>query len=318
VGNVLKKSMIDQSEFLSKFPFTADQLANISAVSLVLHEGRSIGAVKYGEIVVTVGDADTKEIEDAEWSEQGTRGPATGSRERSQGAQTPADPHRAVSGRRRTRYQAEVKELRGQYPDIYFRIDDSGLWIVVPAFPLGTSGPQLTMIIAVPDDPNIRILTWAFWTSDTLNSWVGHRHTNYPDGSVCAFSPEGGAWKDGDPLVSYLDRICEWSFRHVFCWLEGYWPGPQDAMCRYYRISEGRIQESCFCHSGKTYFECCRPLDLLGSCVSDREEFMANCNGLDIGEQRPAKQLYNFVIGLRTKLPKMKKVHLWLAQALGR
>jgi hypothetical protein len=315
VGNVLKRSLVSQCQILSLFSFTANQLANVRAVGLALHEGRGIGANKFGEIVILNHDEIEKEIDNDRRPEKGTRGSATGSRERSQGTQAPADSTRSLGGRRRARYQAEVRELRWQYPGTYFRIDDSGLWIVVPAFPLGTSGPQLIQITAVPDDPNIRILTWAFWISDDRCAWVGHRHTNYPDGSVCAFPPDGGAWKDGDPLVRYVDRICEWSARHIFCWLDGYWPGPQDAICRYYRVGEGRAQELCFCHSGKTYFECCRPLDLLQSCASDRELFKSNCNGLDIGEQRPPKQLYEYAIGSRQKLPKMRKVHIWLAQA---
>jgi hypothetical protein len=318
VGNASEKLLIDQSEFLSQFPFSPDQLAKVRAVGGALHEGRLIGADNHGEIVVLEDDAGEKETDNARRSEEGTRGSASGSGERPPGPQAPAHSSRSVGGRRRAHYQAEVKTLRPQYPGTHFRIDDLGLWIVVPAFPVGRSGPQLTLIMAVPDDPNVRILTWAFWASDTHCSWVGHRHTNYPDGSACAFAPDGGAWSDGEPLVSYADRICEWSVRHVFCWLEGYWPGPQDAMCRYYRVREGRPQERCFCHSGKTYFECCRPLDLLQSRTSDREEFMSNCNGLDIGEQRPAKQLYDFAMGLRPKPPKMKKVHLWLPQALGR
>lgn len=323
VDGMLKTELVSECSFLQSFPFSEATLAQVRLTGLAIHEGRPIGAGQSGEVeILVVEDQAEKEMSNEQWKAEGTSGPAAGSREGQRArSQAAPDPARSFVGPRRPFYQSQLASVRAAYPGTKCRGEKSGIWFVVPAFPAGRAGPQATFLIAIPDNRKAPILTWAFWSGTRQAAWIGHRHTNYPCGSVCAFPIHGGFWSDGDPMVRYIDRLCEWGSRHLFLHVAGYWPGPQDSLgqqfqsaaARYYRLSTGLPHELCFCGKGGEYFDCCRDLDLEKASPSDRASFMENCSNLDIGEQKPDQMINRFAIGVRRKLPVMKRVHPWLS-----
>ena len=321
---MLKTELVSECDFLQNFPFSDAALAQVRRIGLAIHSGQKIGAGRSGEVEILASEDQTeKELFDEQWKEEGAPGPAAGPREGQRARpQAAPDRSRTVVGGRRTVYQPDLASVRAAYPGTWRRGEKSGIWFVVPAFPVGKAGPQAAFLIAIPDDPGARILAWAFWKGNRQTAWIGHRHTNYPCGSVCAFPIHGPYWVDGDPLLRYIDRLCEWSLRHLFLHAEGYWPGPQDSLgqefhspsARHYRVQTGLPGELCFCGSGAAYFECCRNQDLNTTTPTDRDAFMSACNGLDVGQQSPDPLLIDFITGKRNKLPKMGRVHPWLMQ----
>ena len=208
---MLKIALEQQGDFLRSFSFSEAALAQIRDVGLAIHHGRPIGAGQFGEIVVLNPEAaDQKETCD-ERREDGAQRPTAGTREGRQGAQAPtAHSRQAVGVPRRRTYWPELQQLKDEYPNSVRVKDRLGIWYMVPVFPLGKAGPCAMMITGIPDDTNARILTWGFWASDRRTAWIGPRHTNYPDGSICAFVENELVWRDGDPLLPYYDNLSEW------------------------------------------------------------------------------------------------------------
>lgn len=308
VENMLVTSLIAQGEFLASFRFSPEQLADVRDIGSLLHQGKAVGALKCGEIVGCPPN-NVKDNDHDEWKAGGSRGSATDSRQRHTGTQTTPNPARPFGGDRRAYYQAQIANLREDYPATKCRGEEKGLWLAVPARPLGRSGPQVVFLCVVPDNPEAPVWCWAFWRNREHCAWIGPRHTNYPDGSVCAFPPNQGYWNDGDSLVSYFDRACEWCLRQLHLCLEGYWPGDQTGMGSYYQLKEGLAREKCFCRSGSEYFECCRDSDLRNLAAGSREAFLSMTRGVDVGRQAPPHQVIQFVIGKRKKFPKIAASH---------
>ena len=106
-------------------------------------------------------------------------------------------------------------------------------------------------------------------------AWIGPRHTNYPDGSICAYEPSDGTWSFGNPLVELFDLYSVWALRHLHLRTFGRWPGPQAVHRPYERLLELNPEEHCGCGSqARTYAECCRPEDFDGDRIRDAVDFM--------------------------------------------
>lgn len=116
---------------------------------------------------------------------------------------------------------------------------------------------------------------WAFWADPmSLPVWIGPRHTNFGDGSICAFEPADGTWAFGDGLVDILDIYTVWALRHLHLRHTARWPGPQSVHRPYERLLEIRPEERCGCPAPQgTYGECCRPRDLARNRIADAVDF---------------------------------------------
>jgi hypothetical protein len=323
---MLKTELVSECCFLQGFPFSEATLAQVRRIGLAIHKSQPIAAGRSGEVkILACEDQTEKELFDEQWKAEGASGPAAGPWEgRRARPQATPDPARSIVGARRSVYQPELASVRAAYPGTKCRGEKSGIWFVVPALPIGRAGPQATFLIAIPDNRRVPISSWAFWKGMRQSAWIGHRHTNYPCGLVCAFPVRGGFWTDGDPLLRYIDRLCEWSLRHLYLHVAGYWPGPQDSLghefrspaARYYRLATGLPEELCFCGSDDEYFECCRRQDAERATPTDRADFLAVCSGLDVGEQVPDEMIIQYVTRKRSKPPKMERVHPWLRTAI--
>jgi hypothetical protein len=119
------------------------------------------------------------------------------------------------------------------------------------------------------------VRSWGFW-GDPLAApvWIGPRHTNFPDGSICAFEPRDGTWIFGDSLVLLLDLYTVWTLRQLHLQVLGRWPGYQAVAHPYERILELREDEYCGCgRTDRLYGECCRDKDLGRNRIADAVSF---------------------------------------------
>lgn len=289
------------------FDLSPDQLAYIGEVGAALFQGRSLQASRNGLIsVMPIVEAHGEKGEENE-QRQGTRRPTTESRERRQGPSSAA--HHTGPVFDRLRYRGQVHGLNEAYPGTRAWCQTDGLWLAIPAHPIGEEGPRATHFVAIPKHRKARIVSWAFWGTGSQAEWIGHRHTNYPDGSVCAFPAQGGFWRDGDPLIDYVDRLSEWTLRQLYYSVHRRWPGSQEGPSAYYRRLETRPGECCpRCGSLKRYEHCCRSLDELDEHPDDRAEFIRRFK-CDVGRQRPHDRVILFAKGERKRPPRMARVH---------
>lgn len=110
--------------------------------------------------------------------------------------------------------------------------------------------------------------------------WIGPRHTNFPDGSICAFDPADSTWVLGDPLVELLDIYTIWAVRHLYLQTFGRWPGRQSVAHAAERVLEFRPDEYCGCAEGhRLYRECCMTKDLARNRIEDSLTFFWRTGG---------------------------------------
>lgn len=164
--------------------------------------------------------------------------------------------------------------LQKIYPGVQLWEQEQGVWVLVESglFP---GLRQHAMFLVGVSYLRATVRSWAFW-GDPLAapSWIGPRHTNFPDGSICAFEPTDGTWLFGEPLVALLDLYTVWAVRHLHLRIFGRWPGPQAVHMPYERVLELNADEHCGCgESNRRYGECCRGKDLTRNRIKDAVEF---------------------------------------------
>ena len=260
------------------------QLAHVREVGLALFQGRGLQAEHGGLINVL----DPKPLQDTKGNIDGTgqefQRSEAGTRQRRQGSPggsrqpwRPSDPHGTVLHRAFLSAEAPAA-LRQHYTGVkrWKELGGKGVWLAVSVFPVGMEGPQADFIIAVPRNPTFRIVAWGFWRMKDGPIWMGPKHTNYPDGSSCAFPVNSGVWTEDHGITAYVDRLAEWSMRHLYLDAEGLWPGPQEGDHIYYRLRHTHPRECCTrCWQLEPYQSCCQALDQKESAAGDREDFIA-------------------------------------------
>jgi hypothetical protein len=175
---------------------------------------------------------------------------------------------------------------------------------------------QATFIIALPYQPGAGPRAWGFWTGARQSRWIGPRHTNFQDGSICAFSPDDGAWSEGGDLRTLIDLYSIWALRHLHLELFNRWPGKQYGLSNadpwvqaYYRQRECNDDELCGCGSEtQRYAECCKRSDLQLDVIQLMSHFLRNIEG-GFSSRRPPTSVVDFVEG-RSALPRISDAHL--------
>lgn len=300
------------------------QLAHVREVGSALFEGRGLQAFDDGviDVVHSTQPQDAKGNFNGE--RQGFQRPTKGSRQGRQGTSggegQPRSPHSLRAVIRRDFLDVEaLTELRRHYSSVrrWKEVSGTGVWLAVSIFPLGRGGPQADLIIAVPRDPAVFILSWGFWRIDGRVVWIGPKHTNYPCGSICAFPAGSGVWTEGHGIRAYVDRLAEWIMRHLYLDAEGLWPGAHEGLHIYYRLRHTHPHECCTrCRSLNRYEECCRGIDQLEVRDRDRGHFV-NLYGCDVGDQRPHSRLFAWAQHMRRHPPSMSRIHPVLRSARG-
>jgi hypothetical protein len=240
-------------------------------------------------VVGIVNDQNEKESED---ERQGTRGSATGSRQGPAGSRRSAGEARA---RLRLLDQkvvqlARLEDLWRAYPTDFIP-GDHGLWIIVRSKPLGNDGPQVTFVIGYAYSAEIEPRAWAFWKLGEFPKFVGPRHTNFPDASICAFGP--GDWDRSDGVLALVDFYSTWIVRQLYFENFGRWPGKQHGASPLYRRTEFSADEWCGCGSGKRYGDCHLTADALLSDEAAQDEHR-KVMGSDYGPRKPPKSIMQF------------------------
>ena len=260
---------------------------------------------------------------------QGPPGPAARSRQGSARRQGAAGrPRKARPGSRvrslRAAYEKQLGELEKAYPTLRHFADDDGMWLLVQSSVLDGLNAEATFLAAVSYHPNVGARSWAFWKMPTGYRWIGDRHTNFFDGSICAFSPaEDDAWSEGCSLVTLIDLYTVWAMRHLHLEIEGRWPGKHYALLNllglpdpYYRLTQVKESELCTCGiHGARYGECCRPSDLKHDFTKVKVDFERRNLGRSIGDRAPPRAVVDFIEGRRS-VPPMREVHEPLREAL--
>lgn len=163
----------------------------------------------------------------------------------------------------RRRYEAELDDIRFAYPGAKIWVYEQGIWLLTESLILEGLTRKATFLTAVPFLQGHRAFAWGYWTTSVSASWIGPRHTNFPDGSVCAFDPKDGTWSIGEPLVKLLDLFTLWALRHLHFEMFDRWPGYQSVPIAYERLAELKDHELCGCDQAHLrYSECCKPRDL--------------------------------------------------------
>lgn len=143
------------------------------------------------------------------------------------------------------------------YPQFYVRFAPQGAWLCGWLRPIPDLPERVFLVIyyplSFPTDPKPRLASWAWWESGV---WVGPRHTNCGDGSICAFDPSDGVWEAGDALWLYMDLMSVWIVRHIFLRRFDRWPGKQVLHTAFERLRDHRPGELCGCRSGLRYEAC--------------------------------------------------------------
>ncbi|RUW53635.1 hypothetical protein EOA32_08610 [Mesorhizobium sp. M1A.F.Ca.ET.072.01.1.1] len=205
------------------------------------------------------------------------------------------------------------------YPTLAVYPDKDGLWLLVKSSILTGLTREATFLVALPYRSGIGPRAWGFWTAtDSRPKWIGPRHTNFQDGSICAFAPDDGAWTEGGDLPTLLDLYTVWAARQLFFEVFGFWPGKQYALIGsplalqvHYRLSECKDNELCGCGSETLrYADCCKPRDSKWNRLQLIKEFMRAIPG-GFASRRPPARVLDFIDG-RAPLPSMADVHLLL------
>lgn len=218
----------------------------------------------------------------------------------------------------RASYEGQVKRLAEAYPTLQTFSDEDGMWLFAKSSIIAGLPRKATFLIALPFKPGPGPRAWGFWTGDAeFSRWIGPRHTNFRDGSICAFAPNEGAWSEGGDLATLLDLYSVWALRHLHLEVLGRWPGKQYGILgadpraeAYYRQRECRDDELCGCGSEtRRYVDCCKASDLQCDFIEAASLFLQHTGGFASRAAPPS--VVNFVQN-RSALPKMSEVHLLL------
>ena len=170
------------------------------------------------------------------------------------------------------KYMGELSKIKEAYPGIQIWEQKDGMWLLCQSALLPDALHSAEFICAIPFGPLKRVRGWGFWNG---GKWIGPRHTNLPDGSICAFELSDGTWVPGDSIIKLLDLYTLWAVRHLHLKDLNRWPGAQVAHYAYERLIELKDDELCGCGSiDKRYGDCCKPKDLKRDRVADATKFI--------------------------------------------
>ena len=186
-------------------------------------------------------------------------------------------------------YFSEIDAILEAYPETQIWKQEGGMWLLSYSSLLTDTLDNAAFLCAIPFLPTISVRSWGFWNS---SSWIGPRHTNPPDGTICAFEPSDGTWFPGDSIVKLLDIYSLWAVRQLHLQRFNHWPGAQVAHNAFERLTEVKEDELCGCGSlYKSYGECCKPKDLKRNQITDAISFILE-GGAD---RQPPAEVVRFI-----------------------
>ena len=191
----------------------------------------------------------------------------------------------------RATYEDEIDAILVAYPKTRVWRQKEGLWLLTPSGLLPGLRQNATFLTGVPFIQSIPVRGWGFWPCSV---WIGPRHTNFPDGSICAYEPSDGTWSVGGSIVELLDLYSVWALRHLYLKRFGRWPGYQAVIHPFERILELGKDEYCGCENRDSlYGDCCRDRDLARNRAADAVNFMLWTGG---GRREPPLAIMRFLL----------------------
>lgn len=301
---------------------TETLLRQIGAV-LDFKEAGSLRVLTRGEIISIRDEPQTKK--DSSNERQRKRRPTAGTRQRPAGWQgapggsRPSGTAPRFGSELRNLYEGQIGLVREAYPSLQVVLDKDGMWLLAKSMVLRGLTREATFLIAIPYRHNLLPRAWGFWTAfGKLPTWIGPRHSNFGDGSICAFAPQDDVWQDGGDLTTLIDLYSVWALRHLHLEVLGRWPGKQytllgtnPALEALYRLSECKDDELCGCGSETLrYRQCCKPKDQKWDRLELIRLFMAAMPG-GFSSRRPPGEVVAFIDG-RAPIPALKDVYIQL------
>jgi len=190
-------------------------------------------------------------------------------------------------------YERELTAVNEAYPGTRILHRKEGLWLLTESTLLPGLCQKAVFLTGIPFTWARIVRSWGFWMGVPLRYpvWIGPRHTNLPDGSICAFEPSDGTWNLGDSLILLLDLYTLWALRHLHLQVFHRWPGRQVAHFIYERLLELQPTEYCGCGSDQFYADCCQEKDLRSNHLLEAMRFYDYGGGL----RTTPDQISNFV-----------------------
>lgn len=233
-----------------------------------------------------------------DYERQGTRrsetrswtGPA-GRQRQTNRYRTPGAAAPSICTELRTHYEGELTAVHEAYPGTKVWHQQEGLWLITESTLLPGLWQNAVFLTGIPFDRTRTVRSWGFWVGTPLAypAWIGPRHTNFPDGSICGFEPSDGTWNLGDPLLVLLDLYTLWALRHLHLQVFLRWPGRQVAHYVHERLTELKPTEYCGCGSDRLYSDCCQRNDLRSDRVLEAIKFF------DFGGRTPPSSVITFI-----------------------
>lgn len=205
----------------------------------------------------------------------------------------------------RETYAAQLDELYSAYPGTKIWYQAEGLWLLTESIILPNLGKKATFFTALPYSDAWFQKSWGFWATSVSWEWIGPRHTNFPDGSICAFEPTDRTWMPGGNIVKLLDLYTLWALRHEHLRKLGRWPGHQYVPWVYERTEELQDEEFCGCGAERRYRDCCKNGDLAQSRLEASMRFLRFTGGNAIRSPNP--EICSFM-SIRKEPPRMDTV----------
>lgn len=190
-------------------------------------------------------------------------------------------------------FTAQLAALKEAYPSVKMWQQDLGAWLLLDSVVLAGLDRRARFAVAVPFTTD-RVRAWGFWEGMLGPArWIGPRHTNFPEGSICSFDPSAAHPLGAHDLVGLLDVYTLWAFRHLHLETRGRWPGRHIGAFVSERLFEFRPDEFCGCGSeGLRYHECCKQSDESGLRVAEAVDYV-----LSLRQRRVPDEVLEFVRG---------------------
>jgi hypothetical protein len=201
----------------------------------------------------------------------------------------------------RSRFDGEVLKLQEAYPRTRVFKQDDGMWLSTESAVVDGLERVATFLVGISYNAR-SIRSWGFWRQHAVGvTWIGPRHTNFPDGSICAFAPHDATWVFDDSLVTLLDLYTVWALRHLHLEWFGVWPGLQFIEPTFERLEELHPSECCGCGSSKQYAECCMPRDATANRL--KEIIRSKLSPLTMHPRQPPSTIVSAVLGITLPPP---------------
>ena len=213
-----------------------------------------------------------------------------------------------------TVYQEPLISVCEAYPGVRLWNEEKGFWLYSESSLLPGLRRKVTFLTAI-STANRAVKSWAFWNSNIIGAtWIGPRHTNFPEGTICAYEPQDSTWVFGNSLVELLDIYSVWALRHLHYEVFGRWPGPQAVVLPYERMLEFGDDECCGCGSSDLrYGNCCKESDLKRDRIAEAIQF---CIFSGWRLRHPPTSILHFM-GNLGQLPKISELIWQLPPNLG-